>query len=177
MALFVRIFPFILVFVFLTGCSGESPQPVFTAQEIDTFIADNPAIMKAVRQALYDRADKDSDGLREMNDARVAKVAELGWDVDRYYYIFNRCQVVLSYENMRRNNVALGIKVSLYPSNTKADEIYEKTSVTLKRMGADIERNIPVSERVMILERWEELTTKFDGPSISYLDGTPREGN
>lgn len=154
----------LLSFALLTGCSEEASTNTtvakgpLTSAELDRFIHDLPSFPGLTTNGK--RAEGEMPDPEELSRQIAAKADELGWDEERFMYVYSHAMSVLSMAQMEAMTERMHAMVETMPESQKA--MFEtRMTERMNAIRAEVDKEVPLAEQEIIVENLDKLYEAF----------------
>lgn len=129
----------------------------FTVDEFEKFLADLPKISGLTAATAQDADDATGEAL---NTAVRDELRELGWDEDRFLYIYSHTVTMMNLVQMQRMTDQMEAQFKDMPDEQrKAMEqmLSQRIGGQLNDVQADVDKQVPASEQAIVRDRMDSL--------------------
>jgi hypothetical protein len=129
----------------------------FTADEFTKFLADLPKIPGLTAKGAQDMSDASGAA---MNAAVKSAISGLGWDEDRFLYIYSHAMTLVNLDQMQRMTEQMQAQLKDMPDEqrkTMEQMLSQQIGGQLDAMQAEVDKQIPDSEQSIVRDHLDEL--------------------
>jgi hypothetical protein len=131
----------------------------FTADEFERFLTDLPTLPELTARG----ADAAPDAI--LPEEVVDTIRDLGWDEERFFYIYGHAVTVLSLDQMDRTMDLMRAQLAAMPAQEREaiermmdDEAQgDPMAAQLKALRDEVDGEVPASEQALVLENAARL--------------------
>jgi hypothetical protein len=165
---------FLLLPAMLAGCSGDedaddpklsaqgkevvrSMGGPFTADEFDKFLADLPKVSDLA--AATAPAEGDTPGAA-LNEAVRDKLKKLGWDEDRFLYIYSHAMAMVNLDQMQRLTDRMRAQFKDLPEEQReamGESFAKRIGGQMSDVRTNVDQHVPASEQAIVHKNMDKL--------------------
>lgn len=129
----------------------------FDADEFDKFLADLPKIPGLSAASRNDLGEMSGQAL---NDTIINAAKDLGWDEERFLYVYAHTMTVVNGHNMEEMMDQMKEQLANMPEEQKAmmeQAMGNKFSGQMEAYRAEVDKQVPASEQAIVNENMDTL--------------------